>query len=162
MRASADVDVTKSDSLLCCQEIRVTAEVRPTDAPRGPWDRSATYYGVDPCSRKAHALQDNCVHKSCVSYGNLRCRFQDRASASIHVCPAVRGHLRGSVVPVLAGQRGDFREFTGLYWAASHRARGSSTTIAQFPQPARARPFNRRPELLPPNSASNTTSTSWL
>ena len=74
--------------------------------------------GVDPCSRKAHALQDNCVHKSYVNYGNLRCHFQDRASASIHVCPAVRGHLRGSVVPVLAGQRG-FQGITGLYWAAS-------------------------------------------
>ena len=34
--------------LICCQEIRVTAEVRPTDAPRGPWDRSATYYGNRP------------------------------------------------------------------------------------------------------------------
>ncbi len=46
-------------ALICCQEIRVTAEVRPTDAPRGPWIGRQLTTGVDPCSRKAHALQDN-------------------------------------------------------------------------------------------------------
>ena len=90
MRVSADVDVTKSDSLFV---VRKSASPRGFDLlthreGRGIGRRLTT--GVDPCSRKAHALQDNCVHKSYVNYGDLRSHFQDRASASIHVCPAGR------------------------------------------------------------------------
>jgi hypothetical protein len=97
LRASADVDVTRSDSLFV---VRKSASPRKFDLlthreGRGIGRRLTT--GVDPRSRKAHALQDNCVHKSSVNYGNLRCHFQDRASASIHVYPFVRGHLRGGL-----------------------------------------------------------------
>jgi hypothetical protein len=163
LRASADVDVTRSDSPICCQEIRVTAEVRPTDAPRGPWDRSATYYGSRTLQSEGPCRQDNCVHKSCVNYGNLRCHFQDRASASIHLCPAVRGHLPGGLWRRYWPDSGDER-ITGLYWAAvlaskrvrpwvlkfggrAHRARGPYRQRSPIPQPARGR--RRWPFSLP-------------
>ena len=114
LRASADVDVTRSDSLFV---VRKSASPRGFDLlthreGRGIGRRLTT--GVDPCSRKAHALQDNCVHKSSVNYGDLRSHFQDRASASIHVCPAVRGHLPGSLRCRYCPDSGDFRDYGPL------------------------------------------------
>src|SRR5271166_5043525 len=74
LRGDADFLTTKlraatQNAQPCCQEIRVTAEVRPTDAPqsgRGLGRRLTT--GIEPGSRKAHALQDNRVHESWLSY----------------------------------------------------------------------------------------------
>jgi len=141
LRASADVDVARSDSLFV---VRKSASPRRFDLlthreGRGIGRRLTT--GVDPCSREAHAPQDNCVHKSSVNYGNLRCHFQDRASASIHY-PCLSRRKRpspgGSVLPVLAGQRG-FQGITGLYCAAvlaSKRFdRGSSNLVGERIEP---------------------------
>ena len=140
--------------LICCQEIRVTAEVRPTDAPRGPSDRSATYYGSRPCSREAHAPQDNCVHKSSVNYGNLRCHFQDRASASIHICPAVRGHLPGGLWCRYWPDSGDFRELRASIGPQCLRRngfnRGSSNLVGERIEPGGHRQRS-------PNSAAGPT-----
>ena len=155
MRASADVDVTRSDSLFV---VRKSASPRRFDLlthreGRGIGRRLTA--GVDPCSREAHAPQDNCVHKSCINYGNLRCHFQDRASASIHICPAVRGHLPGGLWCRYWPDSGDFRELRASIGPQCLRRngfnRGSSNLVGerielgvidndrQIPQPARGR-----------------------
>ena len=135
MRASADVDVTRSDSLFV---VRKSASPRRFDLlthreGRGIGRRLTT--GVDSCSREAHAPQDNCVHKSCINYGNLRCHFQDRASASIHVCPAVRGHLPGGLWCRYWPDSGDFRELRASIGPQCLRRngfdRGSSNLVGE-------------------------------
>ena len=139
MRASADVDVTRSDSLFV---VRKSASPRRFDLlthreGRRIGRRLTT--GVDPCSREAHAPQDNCVHKSCINYGNLRCHFQDRASASIHVCPAVRGHLPGGLWCRYWPDSGDFRELRASIGPQCLRRngfnRGSSNLVGERIEP---------------------------
>jgi hypothetical protein len=135
LRASADVDVTRSDSLFV---VRKSASPRRFDLlthreGRGIGRRLTA--GVDPCSREAHAPQDNCVHKSSVNYGNLRCHFQDRASASIHICPAVRGHLPGGLWCRYWPDSGDFRELRASIGPQCLRRngfdRGSSNLVGE-------------------------------
>jgi hypothetical protein len=73
--------------------------------------------------------KDNCVHKSSVNYGNLRCHFQDRASASIHICPAVKGHLPEGLWCRYWPDSGDFRELR-----ASMRSIGLRGDLIQNPK----------------------------